>query len=62
MYLDHRERSNGRLKKLHNEELHNFYTSYYIIIVIKSVKMRWAGYVERMRTKNGCVQYIVGEN
>jgi hypothetical protein len=30
---------------LHNEELHNLYTSYNIIGAIKSRKMRWAGHV-----------------
>jgi hypothetical protein len=35
-------------RKLHNEELHNLYTSLNIIRVIKS-RMRWAEHVERMR-------------
>jgi len=30
----------GGLRKLHNEELHNLYTSQNIITVIKSRKMR----------------------
>jgi hypothetical protein len=33
---------------LHNEELHNFYSSPNIITHIKSRRMRWAGYVARM--------------
>jgi hypothetical protein len=32
-------------RKLHNEELHNLYSSPSIIRMIKSRRMRWAGYV-----------------
>jgi hypothetical protein len=35
----------GGWRKLHNEELHNLYSSQNIIIAIKSRKMRWAGHV-----------------
>jgi hypothetical protein len=38
----------GGWRKLHNEELHNFYTSPSIIRIIKSRRMRWAGHVARM--------------
>jgi hypothetical protein len=34
--------------KLHNEELHNLYSSPSIIRIIKSRRMRWAGNVARM--------------
>jgi hypothetical protein len=37
----------GDWRKLHNEELHNFYSSPNIIRMIKSRRMRWAGYVAR---------------
>jgi hypothetical protein len=36
------------LRKLHNEELHNLYSSPNIIRKIKSRRMRWAGNVARM--------------
>jgi hypothetical protein len=32
-------------RKLHNEELHNLYSSPSIIRIIKSRRMRWAGHV-----------------
>jgi hypothetical protein len=32
-------------RKLHNEELHNLYPSPSKIMMIKSRRMRWAGYV-----------------
>jgi hypothetical protein len=38
----------GNLRKLHNEELHNLYSSPSIIRLIKSRRMRLAGYVARM--------------
>jgi hypothetical protein len=41
----------GRWRKLHNEKLHNFYSSPSIIRIIKSRKMRWAGHVARMGEK-----------
>jgi hypothetical protein len=34
----------GRWRKLHNEELHNLYSSPSIIRIIKSRRMRWAGH------------------
>jgi hypothetical protein len=38
----------GGWRKLHNEELHNLYSSPSIIRMIKSRRMRLAGYVARM--------------
>jgi hypothetical protein len=35
-------------RRLHNEELHNLYTSPNIFTVIESMWMRWAGDVERL--------------
>jgi hypothetical protein len=34
--------------KLHNDELHDLYSSLNIVRVIKSRRMRWAGHVSRM--------------
>jgi hypothetical protein len=38
----------GGWRRLHNEEFHNLYCSPSIIRIIRSRKMRWAGYVARM--------------
>jgi hypothetical protein len=43
-----REEVAGGSRRLHNEELHNLYTSPNIIGVIKSRRMRLAGHVARM--------------
>jgi hypothetical protein len=38
----------GGWRRLHNEELHNFYNSTNIIRVFKSGNMKWEGHVARM--------------
>jgi hypothetical protein len=43
-----RDEVTGGRRKLHNEELHNLYSSPSIIRMIKSRGMRWAGHVTRM--------------
>jgi hypothetical protein len=50
-----RDKVTGDWRKLHNEELHNLYSSPDIIRMIKSRRMRWAGHVARMgMKKNAC--------
>jgi hypothetical protein len=39
----------GEWRKLHNEELHDLYSSPTIVRVIKSRRIRWAGHVVRIR-------------
>ena len=39
---------NGEWRRLHNEEIHSLYRSPYIVRVIKSRRLRWAGHVARM--------------
>jgi hypothetical protein len=43
-----RREEDGSWRKLHNDELHNLYSSPNIVRVIKSRRMRWAGHVARM--------------
>jgi hypothetical protein len=43
-----RDEVTGGWRKLHNEELHDFYSSPNIIRVIKSRSMRWVGHVACM--------------
>jgi hypothetical protein len=43
-----RDEVTGGWRKLHNEELHNLYSSPSIIRMIKSRRMRWSEHVTRM--------------
>jgi hypothetical protein len=51
----------GRWRKLHNEELHNLYSSPSIIRIIKLKKMRLAGHVARMGEKRNVYRLLVGK-
>jgi hypothetical protein len=51
----------GGWRKLHNEELHNLYSSPSIIRIIKSRRMRWAGYGARMGEKRNVYRLLVGK-
>jgi hypothetical protein len=50
----------GSGRKLHNDELHDLYSSPNIVRVIKSRRMRWAGHVTRMREGRGAYRVLVG--
>jgi hypothetical protein len=43
-----RDEVTGEWRKLHNEELHDFYSSPSIIRIIKTRRMRWGGHVAVM--------------
>jgi hypothetical protein len=47
-------------RKLHNDELHSLYSSPNIVRVIKSRRMRWAGYVACMGEGRGIYGDLVG--
>jgi hypothetical protein len=47
-------------RKLHNEELHDLYSSSNIVRVIKSRRMRWAGHVARRGEGRGVYRVLVG--
>jgi hypothetical protein len=51
----------GGWRKLHNEELHNLYSSPSIIRIIKPRRMRWAGHVARMGAKRNVYRLLVGK-
>jgi hypothetical protein len=51
----------GEWRKLHNEELHNLYSSTDIIRQVKSRRMRWAGHVERMGEERKVYKVLVGK-
>jgi len=51
----------GGYRRLHNEELHNLYISPNVIGVIKSRRIRWAGYVARMAQTKNAYNILVGK-
>jgi hypothetical protein len=53
-YVPKRDEVTGEWRKLHNEELHDLYSSSTIVLVIKSRRMRWAGHVARMGRGEVC--------
>jgi hypothetical protein len=56
-----RDEVTGERKKLHNEELHELYSSPSIIRRIKARRMRWAGHVVRMGEKRNAYRLLVGK-
>jgi hypothetical protein len=56
-----RDRVPEGCRKLHNEDLHNLYSSPSIIRIIKLRRMRWAGHVERMGEKMNVYRLLVGK-
>jgi hypothetical protein len=55
-----RDEVTGEWRKLHNEELHDMYSSPNIVRVIKS-RMRWAGHVTRMGEWRDMYRVLVGK-
>jgi hypothetical protein len=51
----------GGWGKLHNEELHNLYSSQSIIRMIKPRKMRWGGHVARMGERRNAYRIFMGK-
>jgi hypothetical protein len=56
-----RDEMTGGWRKLHNEELHDLYSSPSIIRIIKSKRMRWVGHVARMGEKRNVYRLLVGK-
>jgi hypothetical protein len=57
-----RDEVTGEWRKLHNEELHNLYSSPNIFrMIIMSRRMGWAGHVARMGVKTNACRILVGK-
>jgi hypothetical protein len=61
IYGPKRDEVTGEWRNLHNEELHDLYSSPSIIRKIKSRRMRWAGHVARMGEKRNAYRLLVGK-
>jgi hypothetical protein len=51
----------GDWRKLHNEDLHNLYSSPNIIRMIKSRRMRWEGHVARIGETRNAYRILLGK-
>jgi hypothetical protein len=51
----------GGWRKLHNEELHNLYSSPSIVRIIKSKSIRWVRHLARMEEKRNVYRLLVGK-
>jgi len=56
-----RVEATGEWRKLHNEELNDLYSSHSIVRLIK-LRMRWAGYVARIRVVRGVYSVLMGNH
>ena len=56
-----RDEVTGEWRRLHNEELNDFYSTPNIVRVIKSGRMRWAGHVAHMGEERGMYRVLVGK-
>jgi hypothetical protein len=56
-----RDEVTGEWRKLHNEELHNLYSSPDFIKQVKSRRMRWVGHVERMGEARKVYKILAGK-
>ena len=48
------------MRKTHNEELTDLYSSPNVIWVIKARRMRWAGHVAHVGERRGAYRVVVG--
>jgi hypothetical protein len=51
----------GRRRKLHNEQLHDLYSSPSIIRIIKVRRMIWTGHIARMGEKRNAYRLLMGK-
>jgi hypothetical protein len=57
-----REEITGRQRKLYNKEVHNLHSSTNTVMFMKSMPMRWTGYVARMRMITNVYSTVVGQH
>jgi hypothetical protein len=57
IFGERRDEVTGGWRKLHNEELRDLYASPSIIRIMKSSRMRWAGYVDEWKRKGKRIGY-----
>jgi hypothetical protein len=61
IFVPKRDKLIGGWRKMHNEELHNLYSSPNIIRMIRSRRMKWTGHVARIGEKQNAYRGFVGK-
>ena len=61
IFLPKRDVITGEWRKLHTEELNDLYSSFNIVRVIISRRMRWAGHVACMWERRGIYRVLLGK-
>jgi hypothetical protein len=61
IFMPKREEVTGIWRRLHNEDLYNFFSLLNIIRVTKLRRVRWAGHVARMGERRGAYSFSVGK-
>jgi hypothetical protein len=61
IFVPKRDEVTGEWGKLHNEELHNLYSSPDIIRQVKSRRMRWSEHVSRMGEERKVYKVLLGK-
>jgi hypothetical protein len=56
-----RDEVTGEWRKLHNDKLHDLYSSLSIIRIIKARRMRWAEHVAPIGEKRNAYRLLVGK-
>jgi hypothetical protein len=56
-----RDEVTGEWRKLHNEQLHDLYSSPSIIRIMKAMRMRWAGHLARKGEKRNAYRLLLGK-
>jgi hypothetical protein len=62
IFAPKRDEVTGSWRKMHDEELHNFYPSLSIIRMMKSRRMSWGVHVARMGAKRNAYRIFVGKS
>jgi hypothetical protein len=57
-----RDKVMGDWRKLHNEQLHDLYSSPSVIRMMKRGRMKWVGHVKRMGKKMNANSILVGKS
>jgi hypothetical protein len=61
IFVPKKDEVTGGWRKLHNEKLHNLYSSPSTIRMVKSRRMRWVGNVARMGEKRNANRILAGK-